>query len=1004
MINVSLECRKLMQSNTAFQEHVTITLADSTVLTIPQSDLIIQNNGITSGAGANAFPIGQASARTIRLEIANFDDKYSKYDFYGARIGLVVKYPLSNGTENFNYGYYTVITPETRGTTIKITAVDDMYKADKPYTTNISFPTTLLAIYNDACQTLGLTVQTASFTNSNFVVDKKPENVSFRQVLGGIAMFAGGNIYINREGRVEIKAYDSTQIDSWLHYDGGVFKPWETAGVLNGGSFNPWNTGDVADGDSFTNMLNGIHVLYAWISPPNVDTDDIVITGIRAETGADTSVLEGQEGYVLNVENPLIEGKEAAALGLIGDIVIGLKFRQFSGDYIGDPTIEFMDPCIVVDRKGNTYGSFVTDTDYSFRGKTSISNSAEPKIRTGISYSANDTKTMQKARALMDTRMSAYDAGIQMLTQLMNQSVGMYMTREIDANGSVIFYTHDQPTLAQSTIIRKVTGNGITQSVDGGQTWTSGIDASGNAVLNTLAAIGVNADWINAGQLVIRDGDGNETFFADTATGIVRINANSFRLTGETIEDIAKGIMLDPNNLLLEPIELPTTLYWLYGTVTRGQIDPYGGTNAIKLQPVSGGEGFISSLSTNAPAKVAGRRYQLKVWLRSSVDANVFTGNSIRLHLSGVASDDIFPTTNWNEYSMEMTATSSSDGVATICGMSSFTAADGYDLYVYNPRVYAVETQEEAFNRLTNDGALRGIYMENGFLYINMDYLRTGTVKIGGDDNGNGEFVVYNDSGNEIARINNEGAKFCTTTGWTNEWLKINENIIKGYVGNTQYSAIDFCANFAGNTKYLTIDAVAPAKGIRINAPEIFLGASPGSIILNSKSTFNGPATFDTVPTFSHSLKLKNANQVVDTNHVLCFDTDGTTVGHTYLSNGSSKRFKIIDRKMTKDDLFEAYKVHTVLATYKPGHLMKGDELEGRKMPMLIAEELEEHIPEAVLHDKEGLPNDYKDRVIVAIHQQMLVEQQKEIKRLNKKVSDLEARLSRLEELLNGNS
>ena len=206
MINVSLECRKLMQSNTAFQEHVTITLADSTVLTIPQSDLIIQNNGITSGAGANAFPIGQASARTIRLEIANFDDKYSEYDFYGARIGLVVKYPLSNGTENFNYGYYTVITPETRGTTIKITAVDDMYKADKPYTTNINFPTTLLAIYNDACQTLGLTVQTASFANSSFVVDKKPENVSFRQELENDSLKLV-LVIPQHEPEVRVKAY-----------------------------------------------------------------------------------------------------------------------------------------------------------------------------------------------------------------------------------------------------------------------------------------------------------------------------------------------------------------------------------------------------------------------------------------------------------------------------------------------------------------------------------------------------------------------------------------------------------------------------------------------------------------------------------------------------------------------------------------------------------------------------------------------------------------------------
>lgn len=941
MINVSLECRKLMQSNTAFQEHVTITLADSTVLTIPQSDLIIQNNGITSGAGANAFPIGQASARTIRLEIANFDDKYSKYDFYGARIGLVVKYPLSQGTENFNYGYYTVITPETRGTTIKITAVDDMYKADKPYTTNINFPTTLLAIYNDACQTLGLTVQTASFANSSFVVDKKPENVSFRQVLGGIAMFAGGNIYINREGRVEIKAYDSTQIDAWLHYDGGVFKPWETAGVLNGGSFNPWNTGDVADGDTFANMLNGIHVLYAWISPPNVDTDDIIITGIRAETGADTSVLEGQEGYVLNVENPLIEGKEAAALELIGDIVIGLKFRQFSGDYIGDPTIEFMDPCIVVDRKGNTYGSFVTDTDYSFRGKTSISNSAEPKIRTGISYSSNDTKTMQKTRALMDTRLTAYDVGIQMLTQLMNQSVGMYMTREIDANGSVIFYTHDQPTLAQSTIIRKVAANGITQSVDGGQHWTSGIDASGNAVLNTLAAIGVNADWINAGQLVIRDGNGNETFFADTSTGIVRINASTFTLTGKSIEEIAHENDVDAGNLLLNPISM-SALHWTrHGVVTTKQTDPYGGTKAVKLTPTTDEAYIQAKPDVNNPFKRMGVKYRFSVWLKAS--ATHASANTIYLMFNGIAFE-INPTTSWKEYSVETVVSALSEtapnDLVTIGGFGSFTPSDGYALYIYRPRVSYAATQEETFNDLTNNGALRGIYMKNNQLYINMDYLQTGTAKMGGINNGNGSLEVYNASGYKVGKIDNEGIMYSgQTTTLGNTYALINETGLLGYKSGSIFSAILLCTQ-----SYLVLNARGSSLGVQINY--VNTNGQSDEIALFGKTSI----VFDKPYTGTSDQRLKTNIELTESNII--------------------------------DDL----KVKSFDWKKDGRHVSAG----------LIAQDVREVLPELVYATDDGtLTLDFVGIIPHLVHK---VQQQQ------KQINDLEARLSRLEELLNGNS
>lgn len=311
-----------------------------------------------------------------------------------------------------------------------------------------------------------------------------------------------------------------------------------------------------------------------------------------------------------------------------------------------------------------------------------------------------------------------------------------------------------------------------------GWVWTTAATADGivadTVVTGTISDKSGHNYWdLDNGHLVVQafDTNNHETFYLNSNTGIVRINANSFSLTGKSIQQLIEEDKFDPNNLLLEPIELPTTLYWLYGSVTRGQTDPYGGTNAVKLQPVSGGEGFISSLSTNAPAKVAGRRYQLKVWLRSSVDADMFTGNSIKLHLSGVASDDIYPTTSWNEYSMEMLADSSSDGVATICGMSSFTASNGYDLYVYNPRVYAVETQEEAYNRLTNDGALRGIYMDNGQLFINMDYLQAGTAKFGGPNNGNGSIEVYDSNNHRSLLIDNDRFEFESTADTYNDYL-----------------------------------------------------------------------------------------------------------------------------------------------------------------------------------------------------------------------------------------
>jgi len=65
---------------------------------------------------------------------------------------------------------------------------------------------------------------------------------------------------------------------------------------------------------------------------------------------------------------------------------------------------------------------------------------------------------------------------------------------------------HDKPTLAESLKIWKQTADAFAISTDGGETYTAGFDAEGNAVFNILSAIGINADWIRLGKLLSTDG------------------------------------------------------------------------------------------------------------------------------------------------------------------------------------------------------------------------------------------------------------------------------------------------------------------------------------------------------------------------------------------------------------------------------------------------------------------------------------------------------------------
>lgn len=75
--------------------------------------------------------------------------------------------------------------------------------------------------------------------------------------------------------------------------------------------------------------------------------------------------------------------------------------------------------------------------------------------------------------------------------------------------------------------------------------------------------------------------------------------------------------------------------------------------------------------------------------------------------------------------------------------------------------------QEGVFNRLTNNGALQGIYMSDGQLYINATYIQTGTLSatrikggtltLGGTSNGNGLLQIKDKNGQVIVQGNNTG-------------------------------------------------------------------------------------------------------------------------------------------------------------------------------------------------------------------------------------------------------
>lgn len=536
MINVSNEFWKTMQERTDFKENAVITFKDGAVLELDESVFATDNNFVTDAAGVNSIPLGVALSRSIQIELQNDDKRFSTYDFFGATIRLYLTFQLSESVERIEYGTFTVVSPATYGETVIITANDDMYKANESYSTNITFPAQAWEVLQDSCATCGISLSTTEFLNNDFEIQEMPSSdCTHQQIIGYIAMIACGNARINRQGYLEILSYDFSFLNEVA--DGGTFNPWTGGYVADGGTFDPWTDGDVLDGGLFTDKKD-YHILYNFKDSPRVDTDDVVITGVQTTIQSvdmqSKTVLLGQEGYVLKIDNPLIGGNEEDALQRIGAVMIDGRMRRFEGDHIAYPIAEFMDKAFVVDRNGNTYGTILTDINFTFFGFTTFKNSAENAVRNASSFGSQGTRAIITAQQMVKAERTARELAVEKLAQSLAASSGMYVTEEVQEDKSVIYYMHNKKTLAESDIVWKLTAQALGISTDGGETYPYGLDATGVAILERIYAIGIDANYIVTGMLKDKTGKS----YWDLIKGLLHINGTFSQETSKGVKSV----------------------------------------------------------------------------------------------------------------------------------------------------------------------------------------------------------------------------------------------------------------------------------------------------------------------------------------------------------------------------------------------------------------------------------------------------------------------------------
>ena len=528
---------ELNNDNRRYLEWVDITLKDGTVLNLREDS--IWNNGIKvedAVSGSSEFQIGSAIVNKATVTLNNIYDDFSDYIFDGATIsvsiGLMVETEREQGDRNGDKMYSglyptetekihlftgTVVeAPTTNSSILSLTCYDNMYKFDRDYSeSNLSYPATRGQIIRDACNICGVQLQTVTFDNDDYVIQEKPsvEQLTFRQLISWVAQIGGQFCRCDSLGRLCIGWYDlkSYEIDT-----------------MKDGSYIPIK--------SYDNL--------------SVNNEDVVITGVRVteyrgdSTSEEDSVsfLYGKDGYVIDIkDNKLVfTGKGEKIATMIGERVVGMRFRPFSVSMMNNPEVEAGDICLITDRKGNQYKSLITSSTFQVGNKQSISCEAKSAARNSAKQYSLFSQAIVENRNNIKKEKKDRDKALEELANRINLSTGLFTTVEHNDGGGNVFYLHNKMLLKDSDIVWKMTAEAWAVSTDGGRTWNGGMTVDGDTIVRILDAVGIRANWITTGEFKVVDNDGNEVFYVNCDTGIVRIKAQEFSVTGQTIADISQ--------------------------------------------------------------------------------------------------------------------------------------------------------------------------------------------------------------------------------------------------------------------------------------------------------------------------------------------------------------------------------------------------------------------------------------------------------------------------------
>jgi hypothetical protein len=1061
LINASKAFKNALAEGKILYEIVDITFADGRKKTL-DSEILVGGGDFTDCAESSSFPIGATVCKSMTLSIDNTEDQWKDYYFYKAKLTAYLKMKIYDTVETIKKGTYTITTPEQYGEVLEFTALDDMYKANALYTSNLVLPQSAFTLLQDACATIGISMGFSSMEHGDVAINSIPDGITFRQLIGWIVMLDSANARVDVNGNLQLIKwdFDSISVDYGATVGDDGYLVFGSGSSADSDGFISPNAGNwYLDSDGYLTLKEGVGNptrLRDYLFSPTLSSDDIVITGIKVKN-TESDAVYGKDGYVLELENDLLGDADLETVaGWIGDNLIGKSFRSMEGSLIYNPLTEFGDMAFTYDRKENKYITPITDVSSRLNGTTDVKTKAENPIRGSSKFLSSADKTLIAAKKIIENEKTAREQAVKKLENALANSEGLFETLEVLEDKSVITYLHDKPLLEESKVVIKLTSNAIGVSNDGGETYPYGFVVDGTLITRLLYAEGINANYIDSGALTVRDSDGNIIFQADMNTKKVYLDGSVQIGGGKSINDIEQtaenamkaaalaknmtlqlsneyqGISVDSNgNYGTFPSGVTTQAVVMYGTqditddcsYTISKSDGVDGTWDIstKTYTVTGlntDNGWIDIKATYLETLSVSKRFSVSKQYAGEKGEQGVPGRTYFIEMSA----DILKRGQDNKVSPN-----------NITAKAYYRDGDKAERKEYKGR-WKVQTSTDGS---TYSNVLASIVDESeksytvGSLDRSVVYIRFILYEAGGNNNqidiqtipilidvdaltheeifnlltNNGFMKAIYKEGNQLY-ISFTYAKGGTlklggpNNGYgTFEVYDANGNII------TQIDNSVGFKNFKGKEWFQINESVATAgydSSLVHGLLDLSAQYSDGYwTVLESKQAgllLKTVSRMKVETTGSSSLTLN----VPEMPKLITGSNLGkNNNGDVGTIASSSMHYKILGKTVKEDELEDLYKVKVIWAKYKDGYLMEQDERCGKEMPMFIAEDIDRRFPIAVDHDKKGRAENWNYRIMIPCMFAMLKNEHEKVKELQSELESIKTELTELKEVIN---